>query len=353
MKYSLIYADPAWSYRDKANDGCRGASHKYPVMSVQEICRLPVWELANPESCLLAMWWVPTQPREALQVLEAWGFRLMTTKGFTWHKTNKHKGNSAMGMGHMTRANSEDMLFAVRGRLPARLDASICQHVTAPRGAHSAKPDIFRQLLVQLLGDVPRIELFSRSDAAGWDHWGNEAPSNSIEQRPGVAIFPANDNIADIVSRHSPDLSWLVRETKGEWFGNSTHIARQGLEDLLWANSSVQEIVHRYPGYHWFTKAEYLLRKAELQKKPSWSDAPEWTTYLGQNCAGLWTFTEFHPRPNDGGGWSMQVKEGRRHFIKVDEGQEGEVFGDWRDTLERRPADISANDNSEGMGVVA
>ena len=194
MKYSIIYADPAWSYRDKANDGCRGANHKYPVMSVQDICRLPVWELANPESCLLAMWWVPTQPREALQVMEAWGFRLMTTKGFTWHKTNKHKGNSALGMGHMTRANSEDMLFAVRGRLPARLDASICQHVTAPRGAHSAKPDIFRQLLVQLLGDVPRIELFSRSDAAGWDHWGNEAPSNSVELRPGVAIIPANDN---------------------------------------------------------------------------------------------------------------------------------------------------------------
>ena len=123
-KYTLIYADPPWVYRDKAADGERGAGFKYPVMNVLDICRLPVWDLAA-EDCLLAMWWVPTQPVEALKVVEAWGFKLMTMKGFTWHKTNKHKGNSAIGMGHMTRANSEDCLFAVRGQLPARMDASI------------------------------------------------------------------------------------------------------------------------------------------------------------------------------------------------------------------------------------
>lgn len=93
-KYSLIYADPPWLFRDKAADGKRGAGFKYPVMNVLDICRLPVWELAA-DNCLLAMWWVPTQPVEALKVMEAWGFRLMTMKGFTWHKTNKHKGNSA------------------------------------------------------------------------------------------------------------------------------------------------------------------------------------------------------------------------------------------------------------------
>ena len=262
MKYSIIYADPAWSYRDKANDGCRGANHKYPVMSVQDICRLPVWELANPESCLLAMWWVPTQPREALQVMEAWGFRLMTTKGFTWHKTNKHKGNSALGMGHMTRANSEDMLFAVRGRLPARLDASICQHVTAPRGAHSAKPDIFRQLLVQLLGDVPRIELFSRSDAAGWDHWGNEAPSNSVELRPGVAIIPANDNEPAIapLAALTDELTWLVRITGGQLEPWCEYIARDGENSWACTRTPDRERV-------WFTRGQYLERKAELQNK--------------------------------------------------------------------------------------
>jgi N6-adenosine-specific RNA methylase IME4 len=184
-KYNLIYADPAWTYRDKANDGERGAGHKYDVMTVQEICRLPVWDLAA-DSCLLAMWWVPTQPLEALKVVEAWGFRFMTMKGFTWHKTNKHKGNSAIGMGHMTRANSEDCLFAVKGKLPERLDASICQHITAPRMEHSAKPPIIRHRLIQLLGDVPRIELFSRDNIEGWENWGNQCES-SVDLIEGFA----------------------------------------------------------------------------------------------------------------------------------------------------------------------
>ncbi|MDG0008581.1 MT-A70 family methyltransferase [Escherichia coli] len=194
-KYQLIYADPPWQYRDKANDGNRGAGHKYDVMNVQDICRLPVWDLADPESCLLAMWWAPTQPAEALKVIEAWGFRLMTMKGFTWHKTNKHKGNSAIGMGHMTRANSEDCLFAVRGRLPERMDASICQHFTAPRMEHSAKPPIVRDMLAKLLGDVPRCELFSRDKVTGWDMWGNQCDSD-FELAPGMAIKPCKMVIA-------------------------------------------------------------------------------------------------------------------------------------------------------------
>ncbi len=156
-------------------------------MNVLDICRLPVWELAA-EDCLLAMWWVPTQPVEALKVMEAWGFRLMTMKGFTWHKTNKHKGNSAIGMGHMTRANSEDCLFAVRGKLPARMDASICQHVTAPRLENSRKPDVIREKLVQLLGDVPRIELFARQSSHGFDVWGNQCSSPAVELLPGCAV---------------------------------------------------------------------------------------------------------------------------------------------------------------------
>lgn len=185
-KYTLIYADPPWTYRDKANDGERGAGHKYQTMTIADICRLPVWDLAA-DNCLLAMWWVPTQPMEALKVIDAWGFRLMTMKGFTWHKTNKHKGNSAIGMGHMTRANSEDCLFAVRGKLPERLDASICQHVTAPRMGHSAKPPEFRDLLVRLLGDVPRCELFSRDSVPGWDMWGNQC-DRAFDLLPGLAV---------------------------------------------------------------------------------------------------------------------------------------------------------------------
>lgn len=184
--FNLIYADPPWEYVDKCKDGKRGAGFKYPTMKATEIARIPVWQLSNPESCLLAMWWVPTQPEEALLVMKSWGFRLMTMKGFTWGKTNKHKGNHAIGMGHMSRANSEDMLFAIRGRLPQRINKGICQLQTFPRTEHSAKPPEFRDLLVELLGDVPRIELFARGDIPdGWSGWGNQC-NGGIPLRPAM-----------------------------------------------------------------------------------------------------------------------------------------------------------------------
>ncbi|EIC2833089.1 hypothetical protein LAC19_004973, partial [Escherichia coli] len=96
-------------------------------MSLLDICRLPVWELAA-DNCLLAMWWVPTQPLEALKVVEAWGFRLVTMKGLTWNKCGKRQTDKlVMGMGSTTRANNEDCLFAVKGNLPERINAGIIQ----------------------------------------------------------------------------------------------------------------------------------------------------------------------------------------------------------------------------------
>jgi len=186
-KYQLIYADPPWQYRDKADSGKRGANHKYQVMTMTDLKRLPVWDLAA-DNCLLAMWWVPPMPEEALTVMRAWGFRLMTMKGFTWHKTHAKSGKTCMGMGHMTRGNSEDCLFAVKGKLPPRMAGNIIQHVTANRGRHSEKPAIFRSLLEQLLGDVPRIELFAREAPHGWDTWGNQCGCD-VGLLPGQAIF--------------------------------------------------------------------------------------------------------------------------------------------------------------------
>lgn len=183
MGYELIYADPPWQYRDKANAGKRGACHKYPVMTLADIKALPIAEIAAPD-CLLAMWWVPVMPAEALEVIAAWGFTLKTMQGFTWHKTTKN-GLDHFGMGNWTRANAECCLFAVRGK-PKRVCASVRSLIVAPVGRHSAKPDDARQRLVQLLGDVPRVELFARDQAPGWDVWGNEVESPI--QMPAVAL---------------------------------------------------------------------------------------------------------------------------------------------------------------------
>lgn len=178
--YSLIYADPPWTYRDKAHAGQRGAEYKYPCMSISELMALPVHKLAAPD-CLLALWHVPVMPREALAVIAAWGFTLKTMKGFTWHKLTKN-GLSHFGMGNWTRANTEDCLFATRGK-PQRVNASIPQFINAPKGRHSEKPHEARHRLELLLGNVPRLELFARKHFAGWDSWGNEITNDKITER--------------------------------------------------------------------------------------------------------------------------------------------------------------------------
>jgi N6-adenosine-specific RNA methylase IME4 len=173
-QYNLIYCDPAWQYKDQCHSGQRGAGYKYTLMELDAIKNLPVASIAAPD-CLLALWWVPPMPLEALAVVEAWGFTLKTMCGFTWHKTTKN-GHNHFGMGNWTRANAENCLFAVRGK-PKRANAGVSQIITAPVGRHSEKPAEARLRLERLMGDVPRIELFARTAAPGWDVWGNEIES--------------------------------------------------------------------------------------------------------------------------------------------------------------------------------
>lgn len=176
-KYKVIYADPPWSFNNKNTGGSMtsGASAVYPVMSVEDICKLPVKDICD-DNCILLMWWVASQPAEALKVVEAWGFKLKTMTGFTWVKYTKH-GKDAFGMGFYTRQGSENCLIATRGK-PQILNHGIRNVVHAPLQEHSRKPQEVRDRIVQLVGDVPRIELFSRQPVEGWDCWGNEVISD-------------------------------------------------------------------------------------------------------------------------------------------------------------------------------
>ncbi|EMN5321710.1 adenine methyltransferase [Enterobacter hormaechei] len=205
-KYSLIYADPPWSYGNTISNGA--AADHYSTMKLIDIKRLPVWELAA-ENAVLAMWYTGTHNQEAIELAEAWGFTVRTMKGFTWVKLNQNaelrinkalaegeisdfydfldllNAETRMNGGNHTRANTEDLLIATCGAGLERKHAGIKQVVYSPLGAHSEKPWEVRHRLELLYGDVPRIELFSRSAAPGWHHWGNEC-SSSITLTPGM-----------------------------------------------------------------------------------------------------------------------------------------------------------------------
>ncbi|EMF7563811.1 DNA methyltransferase [Serratia marcescens] len=207
MTYQLIYADPPWDYKNRVSNGA--ATKKYPTMKIEDIKRLPIWSIAAPDS-ILAMWYTSTHVDEACKLAEAWGFSVRTMKAFTWVKLNQQaeirfnkaleqqtifdftdlldmlNAETRMNGGNYTRANSEDVLIAVRGQGIERASASIKQVVFSCLGEHSAKPWEVRRRLELLYGDVSRIELFSRGDAPGWDHWGNQCPVNSLQLLPAA-----------------------------------------------------------------------------------------------------------------------------------------------------------------------
>ena len=172
-KYSIIYADPPWRYNIKRGRGT--AESHYPTMSIEEICALPVAEIAAAD-CALFLWGTFPQLKAALQVVESWGFSYKTL-AFLWLKQNRKSDTWFYGMGFWTRSNAEVCLLATRGH-PKRQCAGIHQFVISRIEAHSKKPAIVRNKIVQLLGDQPRIELFARQKTPGWDVWGNEVESD-------------------------------------------------------------------------------------------------------------------------------------------------------------------------------
>lgn len=169
-KYSIIYADPPWKYATKV---------AYPTIPIETIQRFPIDQIADG-NCALFLWATYPILPECIETLKRWGFRYVTV-AFTWIKTNKNNGQPFMGMGNWTRANAEVCLLGVKGTLK-RKSNRVRQVVLSPLREHSRKPDEIRDKIVELLGDVPRIELFARQTVKGWDCWGNETKKFNAEK---------------------------------------------------------------------------------------------------------------------------------------------------------------------------
>lgn len=166
------------TYRDSASAGERGAEHKYPVMTDDDIANLGVENIAAEDSALFL--WV-TKPKidVGMWVLRRWGFTYKTF-AFDWTKLTK-AGKPKIGMGHWTRANAEHVLLGIKGR-PKRASASVSSVVASIPDRHSAKPVEVRERIEQLMGDVPRIELFAREVAPGWDALGLDVGTGDIRK---------------------------------------------------------------------------------------------------------------------------------------------------------------------------
>lgn len=172
-KYAIIYADPPWKYGGGKGKEFQGlAVNHYSTMKKKDIERIPVGELT--ENGVLFMWTTFPQLKDALEVMEAWGFQYRTV-AFVWVKLNKKSRTPFFGLGFWTRSNAEICLIGTKGKeYPRRISSRVSQIIMEPSLAHSKKPDTARDRIVELMGELPKIELFARDQKDGWDCWGNE-----------------------------------------------------------------------------------------------------------------------------------------------------------------------------------
>jgi N6-adenosine-specific RNA methylase IME4 len=171
--FPVLYADPPWAFEAWSEGGqLKAAEMHYPTMSVAEIAAMSVGEIAARDAVLF-MWAVPAMFREALHVVERWGF---TYKTFAvWVKPR-------IACGHWFRGQHEPLIVATRGNMPPppELRSSVFHGEVA--GGHSSKPDCVRDWIASAYPDVGRIELFARTAAPGWVAWGNQVPTDIAGQ---------------------------------------------------------------------------------------------------------------------------------------------------------------------------
>ena len=187
-KYNVIYADPAWSYYNDstAKTDCttvKGMRRPpYPVMSTESIKELKVSEIAA-ENAILFIWTTDYHLEKCMQVIKAWGFEYKTV-GFVWAKKTK-KGTPVCFMGAYTmKSGTELCLLATKGKNAHKFvkKHNVKSLIESERMEHSKKPDEVRERIVELLGDIPRIELFARQKVEGWDAMGFDVDGKSIQE---------------------------------------------------------------------------------------------------------------------------------------------------------------------------
>lgn len=199
MKYHIIYADPPWQYNARKKTNTKfggGAMGHYPTMTLHDIKNLDVQSLSE-DNCVLFLWATFPRLQEALDVMKSWGFTYKTL-GFSWHKTNKD-GSLFFGVGSYAKSNCEVCLMGTKGNVgiatrnaeePTQnpkeklvvINNCVSSAINAPRQKHSKKPDEIRDRIVQLFGDISRIELFARQRTEGWNVWGNQLPDDANQE---------------------------------------------------------------------------------------------------------------------------------------------------------------------------
>ena len=198
--FGCLYADPAWSR--KAGIGNRAYENHYGTMTWQQILDMPVKQRLLPDA-----WGFVWMPRAHLlaaveiemqtslgmarvkvplawAIMIQWGFDSYSTCS-VWTKTDDEFPDD-QGTGLIFYDQDELLLVFKRGRgLPKPdTDKKHGSNHRARSGRHSEKPAFYRDMINDMTGTVPTLELFAREDG---DHvlppnfftWGNQSKNTA------------------------------------------------------------------------------------------------------------------------------------------------------------------------------
>ena len=163
-RYDLVYADPPWQYGNSLPNYVTTPADYYPLMSIDEICAMPIKNMVN-DNAVLFLWVTSPILEEAFQVVKAWGFKYKTS--FIWDKI-KHN------MGHYSSVRHEILLLCIRGSYPLHNVKLYDSVLSLERTAHSQKPEYYYEMIEDIYCNAKKIELFSRAKRQNWDSYGNQ-----------------------------------------------------------------------------------------------------------------------------------------------------------------------------------
>lgn len=164
-KYQVIYADPPWKYNFSKDNADKIENH-YQTMELEDIKKLTIH---SDENCVLFLWATAPKLKEALEVMEAWGFT---------YKTNLVWDKQWIGMGYWFRGNHELLLVGTKGKFsPPPQKMLVDSVLRVKRREHSRKPDQIRTLINKWFPDLDKLELFARQRFEGWNYFGEEVPN--------------------------------------------------------------------------------------------------------------------------------------------------------------------------------
>jgi N6-adenosine-specific RNA methylase IME4 len=182
QRYPVILADPPWRYEERSlGTPSRQIEHFYPTLSLDEICALPIGDLATRDA-ILFLWTTAPKCAEAMRVIEAWGFSYRTQLVWVKHSST----GAPVGVGYFVSTQHELLLIGTRGDFPHPAPADRPSSVLmAQRRAHSQKPEEAYAIIERMYPGIhPRIELFARAHRDGWHTWGNEVGAEGMGDNP-------------------------------------------------------------------------------------------------------------------------------------------------------------------------